>query len=551
MVWELSLLADKEITFELKTPEIFILLLFLGLVLFLELQVSFQSPISFGDEGFHTRISRWIGENVEYPVWVPFYQTGIAKRSYERQPYWNMLEASFFYLIGFNEAIVKFLVPMISLMTGIIVFLFAKTFYNSRVGLLASVMLVTLPSFVTYAVLFYTDALMTFFMIMFVYTFCLSLKTERRIYMLAAGTFGALAFMTKLTGYLVYMFVGVIFLYYFYKERKFLSLIKKYSPMFLLLIIIPSTMFIRSYTYYNTPMCYRLPFVSVITDVFFSFEGCRDIDPDFEPQLEYSGRTEGGGTETDVFTMGVMNYLAFAYGNVWFFIFPLLAGLFLMTNKPNDIDMVVLVILFLYLLPFLGTTSRAEDTSRYALTWAPLICIVAAKYFESIYDFIKRYQRHIALIVFLFVMYFGYQSVVSKLSVMVQVKQFSPSFFEACDWVQENTPIETRLSTLWTHRTAYSCNRYVTDNPADIGLGNNATDMKSLAEKIGITHIFIQKFSIDPQNRHLQERYDASFVQLLENNPEHFDKVFENGPSLDQCLQQGACDGNIIYEIVY
>jgi hypothetical protein len=71
----------------------------------------------------------------------------------------------------------------------------------------------------------------------------------------------------------------------------------------------------------------------------------------------------------------------------------------------------------------------------------------------------------------------------------------------------------------------------------------------SAAKQLGITHIFIQKFSIDSQNQHLQENYDLDFVQFLENNPEHFKNIYENGPSLQQCLQQSGCNGNIVYEI--
>ncbi len=72
---------------------------------------------------------------------------------------------------------------------------------------------------------------------------------------------------------------------------------------------------------------------------------------------------------------------------------------------------------------------------------------------------------------------------------------------------------------------------------------------KEIAEKLGVTHIFVQKFSLS--NQALAERYKVESVQFFEDNPETFKKLFENGPPLQQCLQQGGCDGNIIYEIVY
>jgi hypothetical protein len=534
-------------TFEIKRPEIAVLLLFLTLIFVMELQVTFNTPISFGDEAFHTRMAQWIAQNVEYPVWVPFTQTLISRASFERQPFWNILEAGFFYVLGFNEGVVKLLVPMIAMLTGIAVYLFGTKFYNWRIGFIAAVILVTAPSFVTYSVLFYTDALITFFLVMFLYMFSLSVKTGRRLHMMTAGAFAALAFMTKLTGYIVYAFVALIFLYYFIKEKKFFFLIKKYSPMFLVMILIPSTFFIRNYRYYNTPICYRLPFISSITDKFINYSGC--IEDSFEPQYEYEGRTEEVSTEASVFRMGVMTYLEFAYGNIWFVVFSFFAGVFLIFSKIDKINTILLAMMLLYIPLFFATTYRAEDTSRYALMWLPVISIIAANFFEGLHGIVKKYHRHIALVVFVIVLYFGYLNAAPKAGTMVQVKQFSPSFFEACDWVKENTQEDARLSTVWTHRASYSCQRNVIPNLPDMSLSQDIGHILSTAEKLGITHIFVQKFSLSSQA--LSEKYPINYVQLLEDNPEQFKKVFENGPSLSQCIQQGACDGNIIYEIVY
>jgi len=588
-------LVEKEITLELKRPEIAVLLIFLTIILVLELQVTFSTPISFGDEGFHTRMAQWIAQNTEYPVWVPFSETAVAKTSFERQPFWNILEAGFFYIFGFNEGIVKFLVPMISMLTGIAVYLFAKRFYNWRIGFIAAIIVITVPSFVTYSVLFYTDSLMTFFLLMFVFMFSLAVKTGRRLHMLTAGTFGALAFMTKLTGYVVYLFVVLIFLYYFLREKKFLSLIKRYSPLFLMMILIPSTLFIRNYRYYNTPVCYRLPLVSTITDKFLDYSGCSEIN--FEPQYTYEGRTEMAGTESDVFRMGLINYLSFAYGNIWFVVFAVFAGILLVISKIGKIDTILLVMTLLYIPLFFTTVSRAEDTARYALMWAPVFSVIAAKYFDGLYNikpfswslivtlgllliglgmlayyfpvdviirgiigvaifsstmyflFKKKYKNVLIIALIAFVLIVSFINVFNKLAGMVQVKQFSPLFFEACDWMKENTPEDSLVSTVWTHRVAYSCQRSVTASLPDMALSNNVTHILSTTKELDITHIFIQKFSLS--NEDLSEKYPINYVQLLENNPDHFRKIFENGLSLDQCVQQGGCDGNIIYEILY
>jgi hypothetical protein len=143
-----------------------------------------------------------------------------------------------------------------------------------------------------------------------------------------------------------------------------------------------------------------------------------------------------------------------------------------------------------------------------------------------------------------------------KLTGMAQVKQFSPTFFEACNWVKKNTTENTTLYTVWGHRAIYNCQRNAVGTSAvpDLALSKDANYTVKVAKDNGVTHFFIQKFSIDPQNQHLAERYDWEFVQFLENNPEHFQKVYENGIPIGQCVQYWqrgvACDGNIVYKIV-
>jgi hypothetical protein len=251
-----------------------------------------------------------------------------------------------------------------------------------------------------------------------------------------------------------------------------------------------------------------------------------------------------------------MNYLNFTYGNsIWlignFVVFATLCGLFLILSKRERSDIFILMMLFILLLVFNYFTPRAEDAARYSLAWAPFIALVAGKWFSEIYEFIKKYQKYIALIVFVFVIVLSYINLREKLDIMAKVKQFSPAFFEACNWIKENTPKNAVISTFWSSRAIYNCQRNSPGAPADLRLSNDVNYTLSVAKEFGITHIFIQKFSIDTQNKHLRESFDLDFVNLLENNPKYFKKVYENGPSLQQCLQQGGCDGNIVYEINY
>jgi hypothetical protein len=306
--------------------------------------------------------------------------------------------------------------------------------------------------------------------------------------------------------------------------------------------LIPAGWLIRNYYYYKDPTCYSLPFVKL-----FDTKGCA-ID-EFQSKYQFSGRTQQTGTEQTVYTMGLMTYFDFAYGSLWFVVLAFFCGLFILLFKRDMTSYLIIFSLVLLLFIFYLSTGRAEDTARYTLGWVPIIALISATWFEKIYEFIKKYQKYVALVVFIFVLVLGFLNLNEKLTVMAQVKQFSPLFFEACDWIKQNTSKDSLIMTIWSHRAVYNCQRNCTGNMADISLSKDVNYTLSVAKQNGITHLFIQKFSLS--NQPLEESYTVDFVQFLENNPDHFKKIFENGPSLDQCIQQGGCDGNIVYEIKF
>lgn len=545
-------MTEKEITIELKNPEIWVLIFILLSILVFELLVTFNNPISFGDEAFHTRMAQWIGENVEYPTWIPFTQTKNFKADFSRPPYWELLLTSFLYLFGFKEAFVRFLPPFVAFLTGLAVFLLGKELYNKKVGFMASIMAVTIPSFITYSVLIYTDVLVTFFLTMFFLLFVLSIKKGEKKYLVLSGIFGGFSFLSKITGFAAYIFIFLVCIYVLIKQRKLYGPFKKYFVLFLVLTSMAFIILIihisRNYFYYGTPGCYwtLIPY----SEKFINFSGCTFNVTEFESKYNYTGRTEQVGTEQNVYNMGITNYLNFAFGNIFFVVFAAISGVFLLLYKKDNISIFILFMLLIFLVLFATQAStRAEDTARYTLALTPFICLTAAKWFEEVYNFIGRYQKYLALVVFIFIIIFSYLNLKDKLDTMAKVKQFSPTFFEACDWVKKNLPRDAVLSTVWSSRAAYSCQRDVRGNEPDVFLSRDVNYTKEVAKKLGITHLFIQKFSLS--NEALSEKYQVDSVKFFEEHPETFKKVYENGLPLDQCLNQGGCDGNIIYEIEY
>jgi hypothetical protein len=274
--------------------------------------------------------------------------------------------------------------------------------------------------------------------------------------------------------------------------------------------------------------------------------------------------------------MGIMNYLDFAYGNLFLVIFGFLAGILLLLKEGGEMSKHILLFLLLFFVIFFISTGRAEDTARYTLGWAPLIATIAAIFFGKAYDIFSSYHSYFGPLVIILILILAYQNFKSKLDTMAIVKQFSSTFFEACNWIkthQKEVPENSILMTIWAHRAIYNCQKIAVGNMPDIALSRDLNYTLEVAKAHGITHLFIQKFNIDPINSHLAEKYDLEFVQFLEDHPQVFEKIYDDkglcvlrdtrGNIIDQRVANNVkealslivrgyyCDGNIIYKIIF
>jgi len=277
---------------------------------------------------------------------------------------------------------------------------------------------------------------------------------------------------------------------------------------------------------------------------------------EYETERESPTGIEQVGTGSNLFTMGITNYLNFAYGNIWFVPLVSLCGLFIIFRKRGNYILIILSVLSFLLLFYYSYSpgSRAEDTSRAMLGMVTTIGLICAMYLERVYKFLKKYHKILAIAFFIIIIYFSFSNLNTKLVTMKLVKQFSPTFLEACDHIEKNTEKDAWLMTIWAHQSSYNCQRKIAGfwgwpDSGDIILSGDLNLTLSRLNVHGITHIFIQKFSIS--STPTGEKYPISFIQFLEDNSESFINVYENGPPLQDCLQAGGCDGNVLYEIDY
>jgi 4-amino-4-deoxy-L-arabinose transferase-like glycosyltransferase len=539
---------EEEIEFEIKNPELVVLSIFLMALFILQLRVTLNNPIAFGDEGYHGMLQRYIGLNLDYPQWHPYYSNPTGEMGVVDNPLWHLLGASLF-MIFRSDIVIKVLPPFIGVIcVGYSTYFLGRKLFDDRtIAFVAAVIAVTTPSVVTYSVLNYKDAMMTFYFTMFVLSFIIYLKNGDKKFELLAGIFGGLLILGKTSGYaMVPAIFGLFFLAELVYERKLLSSIKKFIIPMILVLIVTFGFFVRNLVLYKTPVCSAfIPF--------FTTEKCNLTKINYQPKYQMEGRTVQVGTELTPFKMGMENYFDFAYGFVWFLPLFFFLGTFYLMQEKNK-DKILILIIFISFIPiyYIAFKSRAEDTARWLMPLVPVMSVVASSYMKFIYDFLERNLKAIAIIFFIVLIFFAYKNFNQKLTVMNQVKKFSPAFLQACEWVKANTPKDARLGAIvYMPAAGYNCDRNIAAGGPDVVLSQNKTLMLSVLHMQNATHLFIQKALIAWDDAKLGERHPISFVRYLESNPQDFVKVYESGPSLDQCLQQGGCDGIIIYELNY
>lgn len=487
-------------------------------VYILYLSVSLTRPIIFGDEGFHAAVSKLMREDATYNKWYPlFYDTEDAKGGFVRPPLLYMVFSGFA-LAGWNEFIIKMVIPLFSVLTALLLFLWVRDFVSAEAGLFASFLFLMIPSQVTYAVLFYSDAfflLMVMSSLLFFHKF---IKTEKPIFFTLTAVFTALSLLTKTSGPV--MLIALLLYPLMVTERKkyFVSGLK----ILLVVFVLMTPWFIRNFALYGSPTCDNFP----IIPNFISSAGCNFGAPEQSGQ-SFEGRVAEVGSEAELIKFGLLNFFAFSYGNP-LLILLLVGGIALCIINRNNYLSVPLVFLLSSLLLFKFATGRVEDAARYVLPIAIPVSVVAAIYAFRLTSFEKKHFRYAGIIIVLVFAVLVAQPGLAKISVMSSVKQFSPAFVEANQWLKQNTPEDSVVLSLWTAATVYHSERRAMWSVAELGdilLTNTDDKVLPPLKKHGVDYILVAKFSISEQA--YQQTYPIQFVNYLQSS-NHFKNVFEN-----------------------
>jgi 4-amino-4-deoxy-L-arabinose transferase-like glycosyltransferase len=319
--------SEKEIEITIKSPLLLFLILISFVYFYLELKVVLPTNISFGDEGFHASMARYIARNLEYPKYIPFEGSVLIRDGFYRPPLWNFLLASFFFVFGINEIVAKTLTLIITFFLGLLTFALVKRISDEIIAFFASLLLISFQSVLTYTVLFYYADLLLFFVTASFLSFLVFIKEENKKFFLLSAVFASLALLTNQFALTLYAIYSIYFLYELFSEKKYLVTIKLYLPFFLLLILIPFGYLVRNILIYKTPLCFSIPYIGKL----FDNSQCK-LDK-FEEKYNFVGQAIPIGTEASAFSIGLMNYLEFAYANTFLTVLPFITGLILFYLK--------------------------------------------------------------------------------------------------------------------------------------------------------------------------------------------------------------------------
>ncbi len=510
--------------------------------LVINLSVTLTSPIVFGDEGLYASRAAWIWENKQVPKFYHVQsESDVFKVYFIRPPYMMTLLASVYGIGG--EFFLKAILPFVNIITAIVLFLFVKKLYNLEAGVLASLFLIVIPSFITYTIFLYVETVSVLLITASMYFLYIGLTENRKRPLLISAVCAGVAALTDVGGFILPILYILILFIYKNKPREYAKTL--IFILLIFLIVISPWYFFHNYLQAKT---FGIP----VLDRFIG-GGSVVITKQLADINEGSkafGGLGGGGTNDNIIRMGVMNYIDFAYTSIVIAIAAI--GFFYALQNRQKKELFIFSWLFLLTAVnfLLTTSSRAEDAARAMVVIVSPLAVLTGLSSEKIFTSIKKIKsigKYAAVGFVILLLLWSITTTNQKAQSLKPVKQFSTSFFQACDWIKENTESGSLLVTLWQHRAEYACRRdtvWISDPWIDQAVLAKDNRTYDIFKQHGADYIFIQKFSIRPGNE--GESYPLEFVNYLANSP-NYNLAYEteNG-----CASSGNPDCSIVYKVL-
>lgn len=522
-----------------------LLLIILVSSLWSTLSVSATEELVFGDEGYYAARGQATAENLKLSN-TPFGHTKLkGEQPMTSEPFTFILLSSFYMIAG--EMGMKVLIPIVSVIAALVLFLLVRKMHSTRAGVISAAFYLGMPAIVTHTVFLYTEHISLMFLIGAFYFLYNYLQKEDYIQLIISGILLGFSALTEQTAIIApLIFAAVLYLY----KVDWKGWTREFGTIVLIMLLMLGPWMAHNYRSgsglgFSSNRILEPMGIDLTEETNYE-DKLPDVEAGELPSLSEGGR----GTANPLHKFGALNYAEFAYG-LPIFILSILGFSFYFMDKKKKYIIPILWAFVLFTAAYVFLSGqRVEGLSRNALYVTAPLAIAAGYASDKIYEYLGNFETTGKMLSVLFVSIIVAWSLFNlsvKAESLRSQKQYSESFFEACDWVKENTPQDSVVHYIYAHRSNYHCHRKSVGN-GETGIEGAIMsaneDTHKLYKAVGVDYVMLHSALISRQAR--RTTYPVDFVQHIMMNP-MYESVYQYPQGCNVLNMQQDCVA--VYEI--
>ena len=362
------------------------------------------------------------------------------KISPQRPPLFPLLGAITFKL-GLSDLIFKFLFVLVpTVLNAFVVYLIGKEMFNEKVGIVAAFIMSVFWSLVFWTARFHPDSLALLLQMLSIYFFWLAfVKYKKTRFSLLTGLFAGLAFLVKIQSLLIFPIFGI-----------FLIVHEKFG-------------FLKKREFWYTGLVFFITILPYLVWNFFRYGSILAF---------FSGYTQDVVSNKIPFAWNMFNFvfvftewpyfILFLIG-IGFSLFALILSFDLLIKGKNeklgaDFFSIITILVVLSFFIFYMRIKTAEE--RWLYLMAPFIFLFAGKSLDLIYEKIKKYNKIIAAVLVVALLFTGAYFHIKHADQIIEIKKESylPVKLAAL-WMKENSDQNDRIFSISFPQTQYYSDR--------------------------------------------------------------------------------------------
>ena len=375
------------------------LLLLVGIAVILFYYAS-KAPLTAEDEAVYIDLARKIQQNHGlYPTWD--YSSMNSKTGELGAPKRTLPLLSYVLSPFSTLPMWKMVMAMFGILTMVMIYFFAEKYVKKGTGIIASMTLFSVPLFVAYSLIAYTDIPIAFFSIASLYFFLGDGKKNSII----SGVFLGLGMLTKFS---ILILPVALFFYAIHKGR-----FKSWAIMFLISMVLLMPWVARNYYFFG------FGFYPVFDDIQLFLFG-NPYPPQFGQEL--------AGAQQSISFLTLISYLGTSI------IFLSILGSLYSYFEKKDIGFLSILIIMIFLITLYSGIAGFMDV-RYFVVILPELAILTVIGWNSLFE---NHKRLIAISIIGIILSSLIMGVTQAMGSSM-LTRYTEEYVDALGWVKQNT----------------------------------------------------------------------------------------------------------------